>query len=140
MAGFRYNSSRRFAIEADYDFFRNSEKFVSNSSVTRIPTNVHALTAVGIVQLPALRTIRPFALSGFGLMLFEPREAFGTGSQARRTFVYGGGFDVPVIRHIALRAQYRGFVYKPPDFDTSTVQVDKFSHAAVPSAGLVFTF
>jgi opacity protein-like surface antigen len=60
--------------------------------------------------------------------------------QTRGVFVYGGGLDVPMAKHIALRAQYRGFVYKTPDFETASLQVDKYTHSAVLSAGLVFTF
>jgi hypothetical protein len=47
---------------------------------------------------------------------------------------------VPITKHVALRAEYRGFVYKAPDFDRSDLKTDKFTHSAVPSAGLVFTF
>jgi hypothetical protein len=41
---------------------------------------------------------------------------------------------------MAIRAEYRGLVYKVPDFGLIPLRVDKFTHAAVPSAGLVFTF
>lgn len=140
MAGVRVNLNNRLAVEGDYDYLRNSERFFTSSGLTRIPMNLHAVTVTGIVRLPTFRNIRPFALAGGGLMVFDPRERFGTSSQERGTFVYGGGFDVPVVRRVALRAQYRGFLYKAPDFDTSALKIDKFSHAAVPSAGLVFTF
>jgi hypothetical protein len=60
--------------------------------------------------------------------------------QTRGAFVYGGGVDVPMFKHVALRAQYRGFIYKTPDFETTTLKVDKYTHSAVPSAGLVFVF
>ncbi len=140
MAGIRVNLSNWFAVEGDYDYMRNSEKFFTSSSVTRLPMNLHAVTATGIVRLPTFRNVRPFALAGGGMMVFEPRETVAVETQYRSTFVYGGGFDVPVVRRVMLRAQYRGFVYKVPDFDTSALKIDKFSHAAVPSAGLVFTF
>ncbi len=140
MVGFRTNLSNRFAVEGDYDYFRNSQKFSGVSGVTRVPMNVHAVTAVGIVRLPTLRNVKTFALAGAGVMVIEPRETFANGDQYRGVFVYGGGADVPVARHVALRAEYRGFVYKVPDFDTSALKIDKFTHAAVPSAGLVLTF
>jgi len=61
-------------------------------------------------------------------------------TENRGVFVYGGGFDVPMGKHIALRAQYRGFVHKIPDFEMASLKVDKYTHSAVPSVGLVFTF
>jgi hypothetical protein len=47
---------------------------------------------------------------------------------------------MPMFRRVALRAQYRGFIYKIPDFETATLKVDKYTHSAVPSGGLIFTF
>jgi hypothetical protein len=57
-----------------------------------------------------------------------------------RCFVYGGGVDTPMFKHVALPAQCRGFIYKTPDFEATTLKVDKYTHSAVPSAGLVFVF
>ena len=142
MAGFRANVTNRFAIEGDYDYFRNDQKFVLSGGMTRIPINVHSVTAVAVVKLPSWREFKPFALAGGGVMVFDPRNAENGNSQSRGTFVYGGGFDLPVpmTKHVAFRAQYRGFVYKDPDFDSGTLKTAKYTHAAVPSAGLVLTF
>jgi len=73
-------------------------------------------------------------------MVFDPRAGSVSNEQTRGAFVYGGGVDVPVSRHFLVRAQYRGFVYKTPDFEQTSLKVDKYTHSAVPSAGLVFTF
>jgi hypothetical protein len=48
--------------------------------------------------------------------------------------------EVKHVKHVALRAEYRGFIYKIPDFETSALNMDKFTHAAAPSAGIVLTF
>jgi len=48
-------------------------------------------------------------------------------------------FEV-ITEDIDLRAQYRGFVYKAPDFEMTSFKIDKYTHSAVPSAGLVFKF
>jgi len=145
MAGYRFNLKRWLAAEGDYDYFRNHESFLSSSGTTFIPTNVHAATGTAIVKLPsfkmpAIKIVSPFVLAGGGAMFFDPRGGSVSKGQARGTFVYGGGFDVPVAQHIALRAEYRGFVYKTPDFEMTSLKVDKYTHSAVPSAGMVFTF
>jgi len=72
-------------------------------------------------------------------MFFDPREGSAS-EQTRGAFVYGGGVDVPMSKRFFLRAQYRGFVYKIPDFAMARLKVDTYTHSAVPSAGLVFTF
>ena len=145
MAGYRYNLKNWLAVEGDYDYSRNSQKFVTGSGITSIPVNVHAATGTAIVKLPSFKMPKvkiaaPFVLAGGGAMFFDPREGSASSEQTRGTFVYGGGFDVPVMKHVGFRAQYRGFVYKTPDFETTSLRVDKYTHSAVPSAGLVFTF
>jgi opacity protein-like surface antigen len=145
MAGYRFNLKNWLAVEGDYDYFRNSEKFLSSSGTTFIPMNVHAATGTAIVKLPsfkmpAVKIVSPFVLAGGGAMFFDPRGDSVNKEQTRGAFVYGGGFDVPMAKHIAVRAQYRGFVYKIPDFEMTSLKVDKYTHSAVPSVGLVFTF
>src|SRR5271169_4946405 len=145
MAGYRFNLKNWLAAEGDYDYFRNGQKFLASSGTTFIPMNVHAATGTAIVKLPsfkmpAVKFVSPFALAGGGAMFFDPRGGSVNNEQTRGAFVYGGGFNVPMAKHIALRAQYRGFVYKTPDFEMSSLKIDKYTHSAVPSAGLVFTF
>ncbi len=140
MAGYRFNLNRWLAVEGDYDYFRNSQKFLGTSGTAYVGTNVHAVTGTGVVKLPTLQKFRPFVLAGGGAMVFDPHDKAGIDRQTRGAFVYGGGGDYPVLRHVAIRAQYRGFVYKVPDFGTNQLKLDKYSHAAVPSAGLVVTF
>ena len=144
MAGYRFNLKNWLAVEGDYDYFRNHETFLSSSGATFIPTNVHASTGTAIMKLPsfkvpAVKIVSPFVLAGGGALLFDPRRG-SVSEQTRGAFVYGGGVDVPMSKHFLLRAQYRGFAYKIPDFEMTGVKVDKYTHSAVPSAGLVFTF
>jgi outer membrane immunogenic protein len=145
MAGYRFKLKDWLAVEGDYDYFRNDQKFLSSSGTASLPMNVHAATGTAIVNLPffrmpAVKIVSPFVLAGGGVMFFDPRGGSLNNEQTRGAFVYGGGFDVPIAKHIALRAQYRGFVYKSPDFEMTSLKVDKYTHSAVPSAGLVFTF
>ncbi len=67
MAGYRFNLKNWLSIEGDYDYFRNSQKFLSSTGTTSIPTNVYALSGVAIVKLPSLRLpaakfVSPFVL------------------------------------------------------------------------------
>jgi len=145
MAGYRFNLKNWFAVEGDYDYFRNHQTFSGSSGTTFIPMNVHAATGVAIVKLPSfkmpgVKIVSPFVLAGGGAMFFDPRGGFVNEEQTRGAFVYGGGLDVPMSKHFLLRAQYRGFVYKTPDFEMTSLKVGKYTHSAVPSAGLVFTF
>jgi opacity protein-like surface antigen len=144
MVGYRFNLKKWLAAEGDYDYFRNHENLLSGASASFIPTNVHAATGAAIIKLPsfkvpAAKIVSPFVLGGGGAMFFDPRTGSAS-EQTRGAFVYGGGLDVPMSKHFFLRAQYRGFVYKVPDFEMTTFKIDKYTHSAVPSVGMVFTF
>jgi opacity protein-like surface antigen len=140
LVGYRYHLNRWFAFEGDFDYFRNTQKYQSISSFSSVKTNGYAGTGSLVVKLPSSTFVKPYALVGGGGIVFDPRDTKGIDTQARATFVYGGGIDIPLIKRVALRTQYRGFVYKVPDFGISGLAPSKFTHTAVPSVGIVYTF
>jgi opacity protein-like surface antigen len=76
-------------------------------------------------------------------MIFHPTgssNAFGAGTQAKGAFLYGVGTDYALSRHFSLRAEYRGFVYKDPDFGVRSLNTNSWTHTAQPSAGVVYHF
>ena len=90
-----------------------------------------------------VRGVRPYVLGGGGALVFDPTEKFivtGAQRQTRGAFVYGGGANFDVTHNFGLRAEYRGFVYKVPDFTLDSLNVDKFTHLAQPSVGFFFRF
>lgn len=140
LAGYRFNVNNWLAAEADYDFFSNSQKYGSPAGAFRKQTYMHGFTGAAVVKLPALYKVKIFVLAGGGGVAFHPRDAQGLRGQMRGAFVYGGGGDVPLMKHVALRAEIRGFIYKVPDFNLGQLKMDKYTQSAVPSAGLAFTF
>lgn len=64
----------------------------------------------------------------------------GAERQATGVFAYGAGADFPVVRHVWLRAEYRGLVYSTPDFGLRNISTNAITHIAEPSAGIVFRF
>ncbi len=64
----------------------------------------------------------------------------GAGSQGKGAFLYGAGADYALTRRFSIRAEYRGFVYKNPDFGLAALHTDSWTHTAQPSAGIVFRF
>jgi len=47
-------------------------------------------------------------------------------------------FDV--TKNIGVRTEYRGLVYKVPDFTIDSLKLDKITHLAQPSVGFYFRF
>jgi opacity protein-like surface antigen len=144
--GYRYNINRWLAAEGDYGYDRNTQKYFGGFGESRVQANVHAVTADLVVNLPLrIRRISTYALAGGGGLIFNPTSNFGgfvpsASTQGKGVFLYGGGADYAFTRHLSLRAEYRGFVYKNPDFGLASLRTDSWTHTAQPSAGIVFHF
>ena len=144
LIGYRYNLNRWLAAEANYGYDRNTQTYFSGG-LGRVQSNVHQVTGEAVVKLPSFFRVQPYALAGGGALMFDPTGNAG-GSFAGATwetkgaFVYGAGADYAFTRHISLRAEYRGYVYKAPDFNLASLNTNAWTHTAQPSAGIVFRF
>ncbi len=146
LAGYRYHFNRWLAAEANYGYVRNTQKNLTSNGPFNIQANVHEATGALVVTLPVrIARLRPYTLAGAGALVFDPTNnrggtVPGAQRQAKAAFVYGGGVDYEVLKHVSLRAEYRGLVYKRPDFELSNLNSDVVAHTAQPSAGIVFRF
>jgi len=145
--GYRYNLTRWLSAEAVYGYDRDSQHYFGTSGLSRVQANVHQATGGFVVRIPTSHRFRfsPYVLAEGGALVFDPTgNRFGTvpGAQRQATgvFAYGGGADFPLLKHVALRAEYRGFVYSSPDSGLSALNTNTITHTAQPSAGLVFRF
>jgi opacity protein-like surface antigen len=144
LIGYRYNLTRWLAAEANYGYDRSTQSYIGSAS-DRVQSNIHQITGSAVVKLPGFARIQPYALVGGGGLIFDPtNNAGGTfasaSSQARGAFLYGGGADYAFTRHLSLRAEYRGFVYKVPSFNLAGLNTNAWTHIAQPSAGIVYRF
>lgn len=144
LIGYRYNSNRWLAAEADYGYARHTKEYIASTS-GKLQANVHEITGSAVVKLPGSAKLQPFALAGGGALVLDPTgnagEFFaGVTREAEGAFLYGGGADYDLTSHLALRAQYRGLVYKAPSFNLAGLNTDTWTHAAQPSTGIVFHF
>jgi outer membrane immunogenic protein len=144
LIGYRYNFNRWLAGEANYGYDRNTQIYFGGTGA-RVESNIHQITGSAVVKLPSLARLQPYALAGGGALVFDPTgntggNFGGATTETRGAFVYGAGADYAFTRHISLRAEYRGYVYKAPDFNLAGLNTDSWTHIAQPSAGIVFRF
>lgn len=144
LIGYRYNVNRWLAAEANYGYNRNTQMYFGNT-LARVQSNIHQFTGSAVVKLPGFGRIQPYALAGGGALLFDPTgnagETFlGATREARGTFLYGVGADYVFTRHISFRAEYRGLVYKSPDFNLARLNTNSWTNIAQPAAGIVVRF
>jgi opacity protein-like surface antigen len=146
LVNYRFRINGWLAAEAAYGYDRNTQENFTSSGDFGIRTNVHQATGALVVNLPvSVARMRPYVLAGAGALVFDPTGnnggfVSGSQSQARPSFVYGGGVDYRLVRHVALRLEYRGFVYNRPDFGIAALSSNVTTHSAEPSAGFVFHF
>ena len=151
LIGYRYHLNPWFAVQGDYGYTRDTQKYFDPIfGETDIQANVHQLTGEAVITAPSSSRVRPYGLAGIGGVFFRPTNSLlnsfiGVGNntgnnQTKPAFVYGGGVDFDITKYMAFRAEYRGLVFKIPDFQLPGLASDNFTHLAQPSVGLVWRF
>ncbi len=146
LVGYRYRINRWLSAEGNYGFDRNTQKYFAGLGQSRIQADIHQVTGDLVFNLPLpTRRVSTYVLAGGGSLIFRPTGNAGgfvpgADNQAKGAFLYGAGADYGLTRHFSLRAEYRGFVYKNPDFGLAALNTDNWTHTAQPSAGIVFRF
>lgn len=162
LISYRYHFNGWLGADVSYGYTRNTEKDLVTStpvvtpilglgpaaltSPFNIQTNVHQATGALLVSVPARPFhLSPYVLAGGGALVFAPTggvRAFvpGASSQSKPAFVWGGGADYNFGRHVAVRLEYRGFVYKHPSQGLIFLESGATAYTSQPSAGFVFRF
>jgi outer membrane immunogenic protein len=144
LVGYSYQFSRWFGAEANYGYTRNTQNFITLGGPSSVQADFHEVTGALVAHIPVnVRSVRPYVLGGGGALVFDPTDKFvvtGADRQTRGTFVYGGGANFDITNSFGVRAEYRGLVYKIPDFGLNQLNLDKFTHLAQPSVGFFIRF
>jgi opacity protein-like surface antigen len=146
LVGYRFYFNRWLGADASYGHARNTQQNTTSDGAFNVYSNIHQTTGALVLGVPlSSARLKPYGLAGIGALTFDPTGNFGgfvpgADTQTKAAFVYGGGVDFRISDFISLRAEYRGLVYKRPDFDVGSLNSDVTTHTAQPSAGIVFRF
>jgi outer membrane immunogenic protein len=143
LLGYSYQFNHWAGVEGNYGYSRNTQNFLGTFGQSGIRSDFHEVIGSFVFHIPVrVANVRPYALAGGGALIFNPVDNFTNGidRQTRGAFVYGGGVNFDVTRNFGIRTEYRGLVYKSPDFNQSTLDLNKVTHLAQPSAGFYFRF
>ena len=169
-AGSNYFGTFRFRFRPKHSLIFNYGR-AKNSQVYQTGFDFHVLTTIteysgAYVYSPFQKgKFEPFVLVGGGVLAFNPQSTWvvlpdfvnnvpnrvqinlNAAKQTEPAVLYGAGVDYRLAQRIALRLQYRGFLYNAPDFKVNTTSGSAVSfftgskgHMADPSIGLVFRF
>jgi opacity protein-like surface antigen len=153
MLELRHISNPLMGFDVTYSYNRDNQAYAgtivlpspcptSGCTITSaaVKANAHELTGDYVVSVK-IGKLRPFALGGLGVLLYEPVSGqSNTTSSTKPVFVYGAGLDWGLIPHLGLRLQYRGNVYKAPDLTRVYTSTGAFTHSAEPMLGAYFRF
>jgi hypothetical protein len=158
----RYRLTEHSSVEINYSHTANSQIYFASPLTYRIQGTIAEYSGAYVFSFHQTKKFEPFVFAGAAALVFYPSYSLNTingvqtyipaSQQTRPAFLYGGGFDyavfsrVPIVRrfslvdHVALRLQYRGLVYKAPDFKVQNLFTGDRGHMAEPSAGIVVKF
>jgi opacity protein-like surface antigen len=145
---FRVRFNRTNGIEVTGARTDNSQIFILGANDYRAQTSVTEFTGAYVLSPFHFEKIEPFLLAGGGALRFYPSNQyingnpspFGAARQTSMAFLYGGGVDYRLWKRIGLRLQYRGLIYKEPNFHVTQFFTGTKGHMAEPSIGIIFNF
>ena len=144
LVGYSYQFNSWAGAEGNYGYTRNTQNYFGSIGQSSIQADIHEMTGSFVAHIPVhVANVRPYALAGAGALIFDPTDkvaVIGVERQTKPTFVYGGGVNFDLTRNFGVRAEYRGLVYKVPDFTLNNLNLDKVTHLAQPSVGFFFRF
>ena len=140
LASYRYFFTNHHGVEVNYGYALNTQAYALTSGPLGVKSRTHEASAAYVLRFPMKRW-SPFVLAGVGGLVFDPQDAPGANTQARAGFVYGGGADFKITRHVFMRAEYRGIVYNSPTYELAGFNgLDRVTHRAEPSVGFGYRF
>jgi opacity protein-like surface antigen len=144
----RFRFAKKSSLEANWGHSDDTQKYITSTLQYRAPTTISEFTGAYVFTPMETKRFKPFLLVGGGALVFNPNNLLinevQSGPQGvrqtRPAVLYGGGVDYHLISFLALRLQYRGLFYSPPDFQQPGFFTGGHGHLAEPAVGLVVRF
>jgi outer membrane immunogenic protein len=152
LVSYRFMLTPNSALEANYGVtYQNTMRFVvGNTNVVKVLTRTQEISAA-YVRSFTFRRFNPFLEAGPAGLIFLPIRNSGTTSldvkqQTSVAFLYGAGVAYEISPSFDIRAEYRGYVTKVPNFGqgsgTNAVNLttNKWYNIYVPTIGVAYHF
>lgn len=144
----RWRLNHYHALEVNIGHTTNSQVYTVTPNSFRVGSGITEFSADYVLSPKRYGHWEPFLFGGAGAMRFSAGTTFINGLQAafpvkQQTeigFLYGGGTDYNFWKFLGVRLQYRGLIYKAPNFGQPNLATHAKGHLAEPSIGLVIKF
>jgi outer membrane immunogenic protein len=152
LASYRFMLTPNSALEANYGVtYQNQYTYlISNSLRIPIQTRTQEISAA-FVRSFTYRKFNPFVEAGPTALIFLPIRNSGTGTQDAKQqtgigVLYGGGIAYEISPSFDIRAEYRAYITKVPNFGlgsgntTENLTTNKWTNMYVPAVGVAYHF
>jgi outer membrane immunogenic protein len=122
LASYRYMLTPHSALELNYSYAQNSYAFRTSFLPNgRVNARQQEITGAYVYNFRSLRNFNPFLEAGVGAL-------------------FGGGVAYELSPSFDIRAEYRGFVVKAPDFGLANFKTNRYEVISLPAIGVAYHF
>jgi outer membrane immunogenic protein len=152
LVSYRFMLTPNSALEANYGItYQNTMRFiVGNTNVVKVLVRTQEMSGA-YVRSFTYRKFNPFVEAGPAGLIFLPIRNSGTTSidvkqQTAVAFMYGGGIAYEISPSFDIRAEYRGFYTKVPNFGQGSganavnLTTNKWYNIYEPTIGVAYHF
>jgi outer membrane immunogenic protein len=141
---YRFMLTPRGAVEANYSYTQNSLHYVAPSYNYQVNARTQEVTAAYVYNFN-FHNFNPFVEADGGALLWGNIRNLATTtldvkSQTTIVGLYGGGIAYEISPSFDIRAEYRAFLSKVPDFGYSPLATNRLYNINNPVIGVAYHF
>jgi opacity protein-like surface antigen len=149
MLSYRYMLTPRSAVEVNYSFAQDNQKFLANFDPNvRIHTRQQEITGAYVFGL-TFKRFNPFVEAGVGTLIFTPvldneTNLLNTKTTKGVAGLFGGGLAYELSPSFDIRVEYRGLLTKTPSFGYTqgnlNFSTNRYEIISMPTIGVAYHF
>jgi outer membrane immunogenic protein len=144
LLSYRFMLTPRGAVEGNYSYTQNSLHYVAPSYNYQVNTRMQEVTGAYVYNFN-YKKFNPFVEAGGGALIWTNIRNLGTTTldvkqQITIVGLYGGGVAYEISPSFDIRAEYRGFISKVPNFGYSPLTTNKWYNINNPVIGVAYHF
>ena len=147
LVSYRYMLTPKSALELNYSYAQNTNYYqVFGKAYGGLHTLQNEISAAYVFNLN-YKNFNPFVEAGPGAIIFSPLKDNGTTNlDAKQVTGIGGLFGAGVAYELSpsfdIRAQYRGFLVKTPNFGVpgNIFNTNRYEVISMPAIGIAYHF
>jgi len=145
LVSYRYLLTPRSGLEVNYGFTQNTPVYtIPGTLQNQVHARQQEVSAAYVFNM-TFKRYSPFVEAGPGVMFFSPIHDFESNIlDTKRTTTIGGVFGAGVAYELSpsfdIRAEYRGFLGKTPNFGIDDFTTNRYRVMSAPSIGVAYHF